>query len=142
MEAEQEMGKIQELRTALSEAVSEIEASPYKGEPWGWGITYRIAQWKALLRNTPLEPRPSYYCENCNRVIDGETAVIHKVCGQWADEVEGHEKNTSEKTIEELGGAFLDDVWIPAATMPEKVRKMTMAQAQDSLVELFFGEND
>jgi hypothetical protein len=89
---EAEMSKVQELRTALAEAVSEIEASPYQGEPWGWGITYRIQAWKTLLRNTPLEAtKPSYYCVNCKRVIDGETVVIHSVCGQWADDAADHE---------------------------------------------------
>lgn len=36
-------------REALGQAIAEIEGSPYKTEPWGWGISHRMAGWKRIL---------------------------------------------------------------------------------------------
>lgn len=37
------------LEAALTEALAEIDGSPYAMEPWGWGIAYRIKGWRAAL---------------------------------------------------------------------------------------------
>ncbi len=48
-EANVMMGELARRRLeALRQAVAEIGRAPYQNEAWGWGIAYRIDEWRAV----------------------------------------------------------------------------------------------
>lgn len=75
-------GRMRDLETALTQALAEIETTPYHSNSWGWGIAYRIDKWRAALVGAEAaeatSPEAACYCGSLEWTKGQYGRITHK----------------------------------------------------------------